>query len=50
MRRSGRDEAAAADLAEEVVAGIQGALVAARALDDAGLFRRRMERMRALVQ
>lgn len=49
LRRSGRDKASAADLAEEVVAGIQGALVAARALDDPGVFRRRMERMHALI-
>ena len=49
LRRAGRDEATTTDLAEDVVAGIQGALVAARALDDPGLFRRRMERMKALV-
>jgi TetR/AcrR family transcriptional regulator, lmrAB and yxaGH operons repressor len=50
LRRSGRDDTSAADLAEEVVAGIQGALVAARALDEPGVFRRRMDRMQALLQ
>lgn len=33
--------ARAAALAEEVVAGIQGAIVLARALDDPGVFSRR---------
>jgi len=49
LQRSGRDTAAAKDLAEDIVAGIQGALVAARALNDAELFGRRMARMRALI-
>ncbi|MDQ0392730.1 AcrR family transcriptional regulator [Labrys monachus] len=49
LLRSGRGEAVARDLAEEVVAGIQGALVAARAFGDPDLFRRRLARMRRLV-
>jgi TetR/AcrR family transcriptional regulator, lmrAB and yxaGH operons repressor len=49
LRRAGKDEASARDLAEDIVAGIQGALVAARALDDVGLFGRRIARMRALL-
>ena len=49
LRRAGKDEAMAEELAEDIVAGIQGALVAARALDDVGLFKRRMARMQALL-
>ncbi|WP_448151331.1 TetR/AcrR family transcriptional regulator [Labrys miyagiensis] len=50
LRRAGRDEASAEDLAEEIVAGIQGALVAARALGDHTLFGRRLERMKSLAE
>src|SRR6516165_4332185 len=44
--RSKRNSAAARALAEEVVAGIQGAIVLARALDDPRAFSRALERMR----
>ena len=45
LRKGGRDEAAAADLAEEAILEIQGALVLARALRDPSLFERAMRRM-----
>ena len=48
--RLGRTEATAREEAEEVVAGIQGALVAARALGDPALFGRRLERMRRMLK
>lgn len=47
LRRSGHDEARAVATAEEVVAGIQGALVLARALDRPEVFVRALDRMRA---
>jgi hypothetical protein len=45
-QRSKRNSATAKALAEEVVAGIQGAIVLARALDDPRAFSRALERMR----
>lgn len=46
LRRQGREQAAARHLAEEVVLGIQGAIVLSRALDDPALFARAIERLR----
>ena len=46
LARAGHDPADAADLAEEAVAAIQGALVLARALDDPGVFARMEARLR----
>jgi AcrR family transcriptional regulator len=46
LRRAGHDEADAAGLAEEVVGGIQGALVLARAHDQPQLFMRALARLR----
>lgn len=43
--RAGRDTKAARDAAEEAVAGIQGAIVLARALDDRETFARAMTRL-----
>jgi len=40
LQRGGRDKETALALAEDVVGGIQGALVLARARNDAGIFRR----------
>lgn len=50
LRRSGHSRARAAYLAEEIVFGIQGAIVLSRALDDDAVFRRaiRLYRERAL--
>lgn len=45
--RHGHDAKTAKDLAEDCVAGIQGALVLARALNDSRVFHRALERMRA---
>lgn len=45
LRRSGFDTKAARATAEDVVAGIQGALVLARAQDDPGVFRRAVKRL-----
>lgn len=47
LERGGRTPAAARELAEDVVGGIQGALVLARAADDPALFMRALERMQA---
>lgn len=44
--RAGKDRMAAADLAEDVIWGIQGALVAARAFNDRALFARALERIK----
>ncbi|MET0226780.1 MAG: TetR/AcrR family transcriptional regulator [Dokdonella sp.] len=44
LRRAGKPPAAARFAAEDAVAMIQGALVAARALDDAAVFRRALKR------
>jgi TetR/AcrR family transcriptional repressor of lmrAB and yxaGH operons len=49
LRGLGKDDAMARDAAENIVAGIQGALVAARALDDPALFGRRLAAMKAAV-
>lgn len=46
LARSGRPPATAADLAEETVAAIQGALVLARATDDPAVFTRTLDRLR----
>jgi TetR/AcrR family transcriptional regulator, lmrAB and yxaGH operons repressor len=45
--RAGRSPAEAADKAEAIVAGIQGAVVAARALDDPQVFDRRIAALAA---
>lgn len=45
--RTGRKPAEACALAEEVVGGIQGALVPARALDRPGIFADSLQRIRA---
>jgi TetR/AcrR family transcriptional regulator, lmrAB and yxaGH operons repressor len=47
LRRGGHARAAARDLAEETVGGIQGGLVLARALGDTAAFRRTMARLQA---
>ncbi|KQO66613.1 TetR/AcrR family transcriptional regulator [Methylobacterium sp. Leaf89] len=46
LRRSGHGPEAAADLAEEAIAAIQGGLVLARALDEPAAFGRTLERVR----
>ena len=46
LARGGRGAAAAAALAEEILADIQGAIVLARALDDPGAFARAVTRLR----
>lgn len=46
LRRLGHSPAPAAHLAEEIVFGIQGAIVLSRALDDEAVFRRAIERYR----
>lgn len=50
LSRSGHDTAAARLRAEEVVGGIQGAIVLARALDDPAVFERTMESLRARLK
>ena len=45
LRRAGHPDEAARDLAEETVAGIQGGLVAARALHEPGIFVRMLKRL-----
>ncbi len=47
LTKSGRDKRQAEGLAGEAVAGIQGAIVLARALDDPGAFSRAMAQLRA---
>lgn len=47
LRHAGHDRAAAAPLAEEIVLGIQGAIVLSRALDDVSVFRRALRTYRA---
>lgn len=49
LRRSGHDERHASALAEEVAAGIQGAIVLARALDEPAVFERAISQLRARV-
>jgi TetR/AcrR family transcriptional repressor of lmrAB and yxaGH operons len=46
LQRAGHSAAAADELAEDVIAAIQGALVLARALDDPALFTRAVARVR----
>jgi AcrR family transcriptional regulator len=47
LERAGHDAAGAGALAEDVVAGIQGALVLARAADQPGMFTRALARLEA---
>ncbi len=47
LRRTGHDKGAAMALAEDMVAGIQGGIVLARALEDPGAFGRTMTKLRA---
>ena len=49
LLRAGWDEAASSALSEEVVAGIQGAIVLARGLDDPQTFARALKRLRDAV-
>jgi AcrR family transcriptional regulator len=49
LRRAGHDRAQAGELAEDVLAGIQGALVLARAADQPKLFARALTRLRKRV-
>jgi TetR/AcrR family transcriptional repressor of lmrAB and yxaGH operons len=46
LRRAGREAAQAADLAEDLLAGIQGALVLARGVDQPKVFTRALARLR----
>lgn len=46
LARSGRDPAEAKALTEDILGGIQGGLVLARALDDPAVFTRRLKRLR----
>jgi len=46
LSRAGWNPAAAADFAEEILAGIQGALVLSRALDEPAVFSRMLARLR----
>lgn len=50
LRHAGLDGAEATALAEEVVAGIQGALILARALDDTDFFTRNLQRLRQRLE
>jgi TetR/AcrR family transcriptional regulator, lmrAB and yxaGH operons repressor len=50
LLRTGRDKQAADQLAEEVLAVIQGSLVLARALDDRAVFARGMARLKGEVR
>jgi TetR/AcrR family transcriptional regulator, lmrAB and yxaGH operons repressor len=50
LHRAGKNRAVADELAEDVVAGIQGALTAARAMDDTALFGRLLRRMEARLE
>lgn len=45
LRRAGHGRGEAAELAEDILAGIQGALVLARAADDAKIFSRALQRL-----
>jgi pyrroline-5-carboxylate reductase len=49
LQRAGHGRAQAAELAEDVLAGIQGALVLARAADNSKLFGRALTRLRKRV-
>lgn len=48
LRRAGLSPARAEAMAETLVAGIQGALVLARALDDPAVFRRQLDHLQAI--
>ena len=50
LRRLGHDAARADAIAEQVVAGIQGAITLARARRDAGLFERVVAGLRAMTE
>lgn len=50
LQRAGCDATTAAALAEATVAGIQGALVLTRALDDPAVFRRTLQALRERLQ
>jgi len=50
LMRAGHDAAIARELSEETVAGIQGALVLARALDDPTSFQRTVNRLRIRLE
>ncbi len=50
LRRQGHDGERADALAEQVVAGIQGAITLARARHDAGLFERVVAGLRAMTE
>lgn len=47
LRRAGKERRAARELSEDVVAGVQGALVTARALDSPEVFKRALRRLQA---
>jgi TetR/AcrR family transcriptional repressor of lmrAB and yxaGH operons len=49
LRRAGHDKGVAMALAEDVVAGIQGGIILARALEDPGAFGRTMAKLKARV-
>ena len=48
LQRGGQEPARAERVAETVVAGIQGALVLARALNDPAMFRRQLDHLQAM--
>lgn len=50
LQRCGKDEPTARALAEDVVAGVQGGLVAGRALSDAAFFARALARLEARLE
>jgi len=50
LRRSGHSRALARSMTEDVLAGIQGGLVIARAFDDNGYFEREIKRLRARLK
>ena len=45
LKRGGADARAAREMAEDIVGGIQGALVLARSLDDPAVFTRALRRL-----
>jgi TetR/AcrR family transcriptional regulator, lmrAB and yxaGH operons repressor len=50
LRRSGRESREADDIAEDVIAAIQGAIVASRALNDPALFERTLSRLESRLR
>jgi TetR/AcrR family transcriptional repressor of lmrAB and yxaGH operons len=50
LRRSGKESHVAEDLAEELIAAIQGAIVASRALNDPAIFGRTLSRLEARIK